>query len=144
MKLAILFSLVAASSAFVAAPSQRVKSDLAAATTGGFKKDFGDYPLFKEKSLTPVATRKVTKAERAKMKDVVIPTSFDLVWAVAALGPLIAWYHPCTFSSFGFFDFECHFETPRLYSKHDCRLILLSPVHDASILQHTPWMELHP
>ena len=51
-------------------------------------------PIFEKKSTTPVAARKVNPIDRMRMKDVVIPPNFFLGWSVAALGPLIAWYHP--------------------------------------------------
>jgi hypothetical protein len=52
-------------------------------------------PLYFPESTTPVAARKVSKFERMRMSDVVIPPNFFLAYAVALLGPLIMWYHPC-------------------------------------------------
>lgn len=95
MKFALLLSAFAAASAFQVAPQQRGATKLGAATTGDFHKDdWSEKPILERKSTTPVATRKVTPFQRSMMKDVVIPPDFSLTWAVALLGPLIAWYHP--------------------------------------------------
>lgn len=103
MKLSLLLlSLAGTASAFVATPSRFSKTSvLSAATTGDdFGKrqhpnDWTGYPLTEKKSTNPVPARKVTAAQRAKMEDVMIEPNYFLTWAVAALGPLIMWYHPC-------------------------------------------------
>jgi hypothetical protein len=50
-------------------------------------------------SSIPVATKVVTQRERNTMKDVVIDPDYWMAISVAALCPLILWYHPCTFVS---------------------------------------------
>lgn len=40
--------------------------------------------------------RRVSKAERSRMGDVMIDPDYTLTIAMAALCPLIIWYHPCT------------------------------------------------
>jgi hypothetical protein len=37
----------------------------------------------------------VSKSDRSKMDDVMLDPNYFLTFAVAALGPLIMWYHPC-------------------------------------------------
>jgi hypothetical protein len=68
-----------------------------ASTPRDFRKkdDWSTKPLYEPKSTTPVAHHKVTKRELAKMSNVVISPDYTLTWAVALLGPLIMWYHPC-------------------------------------------------
>jgi hypothetical protein len=44
-----------------------------------------------------VATKVVTQRERNAMQNVVIDPDYWLTISVAALCPLILWYHPCTF-----------------------------------------------
>lgn len=68
-----------------------------ASTPRDFRKkdDWSNKPLYEPKSTTPVAHHKVTKRELAKMSNVVISPDYTLTWAVALLGPLIMWYHPC-------------------------------------------------
>jgi len=100
MKLSLLFlSLAGTASAFVTAPARVVTTSLSAAATGDdFNKkpnDWTGYPLTEKKSTAPVASRKVTPAQRAKMADVMIDPNYFITFAVAALGPLIMWYHPC-------------------------------------------------
>lgn len=100
MKLAILLlSLMGSASAFVVTPLRVATTALSAATTGGnFDKkanDWAGYPLAEKKSTMPVAARKVNPFQRMTMQDVMIDPNFFLTFAVAALGPLIIWYHPC-------------------------------------------------
>lgn len=85
-------------SAFVPSSTQFVSTKLSASTTGGnFRpNDWTGYPADTErKSSTPVPARKVSKSDRAKMDDVMLDPNYFLTFAVAALGPLIMWYHPC-------------------------------------------------
>jgi hypothetical protein len=51
----------------------------------------------KEHSTKPVSDRAVTANDRRKIEDVMIREDYWLTWAMAMLGPLIIWYHPCTF-----------------------------------------------
>lgn len=100
MKLSLLLSLASTVSAFHLAPSGPAsKTFLAAASTGdNFSKkpnDWTGYPVGEQKSTTPVSARKVTPFQRAMMADVMIDPNYFLTWAVAALCPLIIWYHPC-------------------------------------------------
>ena len=58
--------------------------------------DWVPKPSPKRASTTPVPVRKVSKAERAQMKNRIIDPDYTLAASVALLGgPLIAWYHPC-------------------------------------------------
>ena len=97
MKIALLFSLCSAAAAFTASPSplKTTSTALHVASTPDDLDGWSDKPRFLQESTTPVADRKVSKLERMMMPDVVIPPDFTLTWAVAALGPLIMWYHPC-------------------------------------------------
>lgn len=96
MKLALALAFLTAVSAFQTGPSPAfTRTSLNAATAGDYRKDdWSDKPLFERKSTTPVAARKVSKMERSRMKDVILPPDFTLTWAVLLLGPLIMWYHP--------------------------------------------------
>ena len=100
MKLSLLLSVLATASAFQANPqTNRASTKIDVSTTGGFRRDdWSDKPLYEKKSTTPVAARKVGPIDRMRMKDVVIPPDFTMAWYVAALGPLIALYHPCKYS----------------------------------------------
>ena len=105
--LATIALACATASAFVpASPSHFVAATkLSASTTGGnFRKDdWTGYPTGTErKSTEPVARRKVSNLERARMEDVMIDPSYFLAFAVAALGPLIMWYHPCKLALVGY------------------------------------------
>jgi hypothetical protein len=51
----------------------------------------------RDRSTEPVADRAVTASDRRRMEDVMIKEDYWLTWAMAMLGPLIIWYHPCTF-----------------------------------------------
>ena len=46
-------------------------------------------------STKPVAVRPVSKFERMRMKNVMLDPDYTLTWSVAALCPLILFYHPC-------------------------------------------------
>lgn len=93
---ALLISFCSVASAFVASPSRSaVTSALHVASTPDNLDSWSEKPLYRRESTTPVADRKVTKFERMMMPDVVVPPDFTLTWAVALLGPLIMWYHPC-------------------------------------------------
>jgi len=96
MKVALLLSLCAASSAFVAVPSRSAlkTTSLNVASTPENLDSWSDKPLYVPQSTKPVAARKVSKWERMTMADTVIPPNFSLAAAVALLGPLIMWYHP--------------------------------------------------
>jgi hypothetical protein len=101
MKLAILFSLLTSTYAFVAAPqiglAKTTTALSAASPIGNFRRkdDWSDKPISERKSTTPVSAKKVNKIQRAIMKDVVLDPDYFLAWAVGLLGPLILWYHPC-------------------------------------------------
>lgn len=99
MKLLVSLSLLAAAHGFVASPAPKAKTSLNVATQpkGGKNMwdDWSNKPLPKRQSTTPVAKKKVSKMERAMMKDRVLDPDYTLALSVAALGPLIAWYHPC-------------------------------------------------
>ncbi len=58
---------------------------------------WSDKPLFEKRATKPLAKRKVGAYQRQMMTNVVIPPDFSLTWALAALGPLIIWYHPCKY-----------------------------------------------
>jgi hypothetical protein len=58
-----------------------------------------------EKTTTPVAVRNLSWLEKQTMKDVMIEPDYLLSIAIALLGPLIIWYHPCKLS-----------QLPRLFS----------------------------
>ena len=105
MKFVILFSLSVCTSGFVihpqASPSTRVTTPtLDAATTlsphDRIKDDWSEKPLTEHKQTVPVAKNKVSRYQRSKLEDVIIPPDFFLAWSTALLGPLIWWYHPCT------------------------------------------------
>jgi hypothetical protein len=51
----------------------------------------------RDRSTEPVADRAVTASDRRRMEDVMIKEDYWLTWAMAMLGPLIIWYHPCTY-----------------------------------------------
>ena len=96
----LLLSLASTASAFQMAPTTRsvaTTTSLSASTTGDDMKpnDWTGYPVGVKKSTTPVPVRKVNSAQRAMMSDVMLDPDFSLTWALAALGPLIMWYHPC-------------------------------------------------
>ena len=101
MKLLISLSLLAASHGFVVSPaSAKAKTSLNVATQppsqgGNAWDDWSAKPIPSRRSTTPVAKRSVSPRERAQMKDRVLDPDFFLAGAVALLGPLIAWYHPC-------------------------------------------------
>jgi hypothetical protein len=98
MKVALLFFLCSGASAFTASKSRATwATSLNVVTTPDNLDSWLEKPLHRRVSTTPVADRKVTKFERMMMPDVVIPPSYSLTWAVALLGPLIMWYHPCKF-----------------------------------------------
>jgi hypothetical protein len=55
----------------------------------------------KKSSKPTPSTKQVSKWERMTMQDVMIDPNYYLTYAVALLGPLIMWYHPCKyFASF--------------------------------------------
>jgi hypothetical protein len=99
MKLAILFSFLTSTYAFVAAPQRlatKTTSSLSAATpVKNRRDDWSDKPIPERKSTQPAPEKIVNNIQRAMMKDVVIDPDYFITWAVALLGPLILWYHPC-------------------------------------------------
>lgn len=102
MKLLISVSLLAGCNGFVVSPASQAKTALNVATqppigNGKTWDDWSKKPIPPRESTTPVAKKNVSKMERAMMKDRVIEPNFYLAAAVALLGPLIAWYHPCKF-----------------------------------------------
>lgn len=100
MKVASFLALALCSttaSAFVAPSGVATKTTTAlhvASTPPDNFDNWSDKPLYSPQSTTPVPTKKVSKWERMRMKDVVIKPNFSLAAAVALLGPLIMWYHP--------------------------------------------------
>jgi len=103
-----LLSMCTGASAFVAAPSRHALTTSSATTTtldvASLNKPNSDgldswsgKPLNTHESTTPVTDPKFSKRNRMMMKDVVLPPSFSLTWAVALLGPLIMSYHPCKY-----------------------------------------------
>jgi hypothetical protein len=100
MKIALFLSLCTVVSAFTATKRTALStSSLNVASTPDKMDQWSNYPLHVPESTTPVAARKVSKWERMTMADVVIPPDFSLSWAVAILGPLIMWYHPCEYNA---------------------------------------------
>ena len=97
MNLFLLLSLAIATSSFspstIMARSSSKSSSLQAASGIGNSR-----PRFGEVSTEPVATVKVSQKQRNAMKDVVIDPDYSLSWQIAALCPLIIWYHPCKYS----------------------------------------------
>ena len=95
---AVLFG---SASAFTFRPSVKKVSSLSMATTidkfGGKHDGYSDKPLYTPKSTTPEPVRKVSWFQKQSLPDVIIEPSFFLTYAVALLGPLILWYHPCKF-----------------------------------------------
>lgn len=85
------------------APSTIIKTKpslvtLFAATSippGGKRDGFSDKPIYERKSTTPIADRKVSWIEKNMMEDVMLEPDYFLTWALALLGGLIIWYHPC-------------------------------------------------
>ena len=95
MKLAlVIFALLSVTgSAFLARPMPRASSKTAVAAASGM---FGPHgPRLGQESTVPVADRKVSRAEVARMKDVVLDPDYRLTIWFASLCPLILWYHPC-------------------------------------------------
>jgi hypothetical protein len=60
----------------------------------------GERQSYGRRSTASVADKKVSSWQRASMEDVVIDPDYTLAIMVAALCPLIIWYHPCTIDSF--------------------------------------------
>jgi hypothetical protein len=54
-------------------------------------------PGYVRKSMEPVADKKISKLQRMTLQDVMIEPNYFLTYAVALLGPLIIWYHPCKY-----------------------------------------------
>ena len=103
---AVLAVLASTTSAFAPAQSlhrattKKTTALNVASTPGDFqrpKDDWSNKPLHTPTSTTPVADKKVSKWERAMMPNYVVSPDYTLSWAVALLGPLIMWYHPCKF-----------------------------------------------
>ena len=104
MKLSILLlSMCTGASAFVGAPNRHALTTSSVTTTtldvaSLPSKDLDSWsgkPLNTHESTTPVADPKFSRLNRMMMKDVVLPPSFQLTWALGLLGPLIMMYHPC-------------------------------------------------
>jgi hypothetical protein len=63
---------------------------------------WGDMPLKQQRDRQyrqspSVPARAVSPSEVRKMDDVMINEDYWLTWAMAMLGPLIIWYHPCKY-----------------------------------------------
>jgi hypothetical protein len=99
MRFALSFlALLGASSAFVpSTPFLKVHQTTLSAASSLQPGKTKPKPGYEKMSTKPVADRKVSKAERNRMKDVMIDPSYSLAVALAALGPLIIWYHPSYF-----------------------------------------------
>ena len=101
MKCAILLSLFAVcTSGFVISPrtsssTMGTAAPLNAATSLRPQNDWSNKPMKESYETVPVAKNAVSKRERSKMKDVILPPDYFLAWSTALLGPLIWWYHPC-------------------------------------------------
>ena len=95
MKVLTSLALLAVAQGFVISPEGRPSTKLNVANPplgeGWVKK-----PIPARTSTEPVAVNKVSKAERAMIKDRVIDPDYRLALGTFLLGPLIAWYHPCT------------------------------------------------
>lgn len=104
MKILLALAFVAGVSAFAPQPVlTRSSTAVGVAGNMGPSDGWSDKPLYQPKSTPPVADKKVSWLARQAMPDVMIDPSYFLTWAVAALCPLIIWYHPCEF-----FRLECH------------------------------------
>ena len=94
MKLLISLALLAAAQGFTVAPSGRVATHLNVATPP--LEDWANKPIPPRASTEPVPVKQVSKMERKMIKDRVIDPDYRLALGTFLLGPLIAWYHPCT------------------------------------------------
>jgi len=98
---AVVSALLAGNAvAFAPCPATSIKkqSSLHASTVNGVPNDgYSNKPLFERKSTTPIADRKVSWIQRQTLPDAMIDPNYFLTFAVAILGPLIWWYHPCKF-----------------------------------------------
>jgi hypothetical protein len=102
MKLALLFATVAASSAFTLLPATTARTTRGVALSAasslrpeGKKNEF-DKPLHKKESTPSIASpNALSVRERANLQDVMLDPDYILAIGVAALCPLIIWYHPC-------------------------------------------------
>lgn len=93
LHLGIFAFLSVTGSAFLARPMPLASSKSALAAASGM---FGPHgPRLGQESTVPVADRKVSRAEVARMKDVVLDPDYRLTIWFASLCPLILWYHPC-------------------------------------------------
>lgn len=94
-----LFLLASSSTAFVGPQHQQISSTALHVSTSPQdfqrKNDWEDRGRYEPKSTPSVPVKKVSGMQRALMEDVIIEQDFFLAWAVALLGPLIMWYHPC-------------------------------------------------
>lgn len=95
MKLFLVFSLATMASGFAPLSAKTSsKTALGAAFTGKPQNDWSDKPGYKKVSTPSEPVRKVTKAQLAKQKDVMIDPDYYLALGTALLCPLIIWYHP--------------------------------------------------
>lgn len=95
MKVLISFALLAAAQGFVVSPATRASTKLNVATPP-MDKDWADKPIPARTSTKSVPVKSVSKLERQFIEDRIIDPDFRLALGTFLLGPLIAWYHPCT------------------------------------------------
>ena len=96
MKLVVLSLLISPKALAFNAPCQTLfSSKLNAVSTGkGFpEEEWSGYALHKRSDTVPIPSESASR--RFAMDDVMIDPNYSLAAAVAALGPLIMWYHPC-------------------------------------------------
>lgn len=86
--------LLCVGSALAFAPAPTVKSSSVLKMSSISIKPDGSIPPHK-RSTIPKPVREVNWMEKATMKDVVLDPDYTLTWAMALLGGLIIWYHPC-------------------------------------------------
>jgi hypothetical protein len=95
--LAVASALLAGNNVDAFGPSPAVKkvsSSLPMASTVGFGRS--TVVAGNKNLVTPVPSKnKANWFQKQTLPDVIIDPSFSLTWSVAALGPLIWWYHPC-------------------------------------------------
>mmetsp|Transcript_24234 Transcript_24234/g.67534 ORF Transcript_24234/g.67534 Transcript_24234/m.67534 type:complete len:260 (-) Transcript_24234:259-1038(-) len=101
MKILLLLWIPTVATAFALSPSkqQRCSTTLNVGLShwqdGGSNDDWSDKPIPKyESTATRSSLGPVPAVQRWMKEDVMIDPSYTLTMAVAALGPLIMWYHP--------------------------------------------------
>jgi hypothetical protein len=95
MKLLLLFSLSTLASSF--SPTPALSLWKASSLSMASKDDWSDKPIPQRKSSKPVPVRDVSWVKKKTLPDTMVAPNFYLTWAMAILGGLILWYHPCKF-----------------------------------------------